>query len=109
MSKKRKKPLVMIGHNGIPCPRCGRPTQIREHRQITAEHRAQPFYYSPWFRCMHADCKTTLIMLEEYRVWNDNDRGEQGRRLELDSEQLGEAFDPIDRANNQRDKVAPWE
>jgi hypothetical protein len=30
----------VVGMNGDPCPRCGEPTQIREHTEITAKHLA---------------------------------------------------------------------
>ena len=62
----------VIGHDGRPCPRCERPTDIYEHAEITKKHRKQPFYYSRWFVCTHKDCKTTNIMLEEFKVWNKN-------------------------------------
>jgi hypothetical protein len=60
---------VIVPGPGIPCPRCGRPTQIREHRTITERHRRQPYYFTRWFRCMHRACHTTLIMCNEYKVW----------------------------------------
>jgi len=63
----------IVSEDGVPCPRCGRPTQIREHVEIKPKHRAQPFYYSRWYNCAHDDCATTLIMREEFKVWNDND------------------------------------
>jgi hypothetical protein len=53
---------------GIPCPRCGRPTQIREHSQITERHRRQAYYFTRWFRCMSGDCPTTLIMRAQFKV-----------------------------------------
>jgi hypothetical protein len=28
-----------------------------------------PFYYSRWYRCMNAECQTTLIMPNEFRVY----------------------------------------
>jgi hypothetical protein len=31
----------VVGMNGDPCPRCGEPTQIREHTEITAKDLAQ--------------------------------------------------------------------
>jgi hypothetical protein len=65
---KRKNHVVVPGL-GPACPRCRRPTQIREHRSITAKHLRQPFYYTRWYRCMHRDCATTLIMPERFKVW----------------------------------------
>jgi transposase len=37
--KKNKRYLIVAG-DGDPCPRCGKPTQIREHDAITAKHLA---------------------------------------------------------------------
>jgi hypothetical protein len=31
----------VVGLNGNPCLRCGKPTQIREHTEITAKHLSQ--------------------------------------------------------------------
>jgi hypothetical protein len=61
--------FVVVPGAGIPCPRCRRPTQIREHGQITERHRRQPYYFTRWFRCMHRDCHTTLIMSNQFKVW----------------------------------------
>jgi hypothetical protein len=43
---------------------------------ITAELLEQPYYYRQWFYCHTADCKTTLIMRDEDRVFT-----EAGHRL----------------------------
>jgi hypothetical protein len=58
--------------------------EIREHDRIRAKHLRQPFYYRRWFRCMHNDCKTTLVMWDEFKVWNS----EPLRRLEAIRRQL---------------------
>lgn len=79
---------VVIDEPGIACPRCGRPTQVREHPQITTRLKNQPFFYRRWFNCMAGDCRTTLIMRDEFKVWNDNDRAEELRRLEAVKSQL---------------------
>ena len=62
----------IIAGDGIPCPRCGRPTQIREHKEVTPKQLRQPFYYARWFYCLHEDCQTRQIMRDEDMVWNDN-------------------------------------
>jgi hypothetical protein len=56
---------------GDPCPRCGEPTQIREHAAITEKHLRQPFYYSRWFCCINPHCATKEIMPHRFRVWAD--------------------------------------
>jgi hypothetical protein len=68
-------PYIIIGTNGPPCPRCRRPTQIRMHREIGAKQLRQPYYYSRWFCCTNANCKTTTYMLDEFRVWNEGSLG----------------------------------
>jgi hypothetical protein len=66
------KPRIVEGA-GIDCPRCGKPTQIREHKQVTDKQLRQPFYYSRWFCCLNRKCRTTLVMMDEHKVWNEND------------------------------------
>ena len=61
--------------DGPPCPRCHQPTEIREHKAITAKQLAQPFYYSRWFKCLNGSCHTTLIMPEEFKVYRDSGVG----------------------------------
>ena len=65
---KRKIRHVVVGENGDPCPRCGKPTEIRTHPAITGKHLAQPFYYSRWFYCLNPDCRTKQIMPDRYMV-----------------------------------------
>jgi hypothetical protein len=61
---------VIVGSTGDPCPRCGRATEIREHRYITAKELRRPFYYSRWFFCRNPRCKTSTVVLPEHKVWN---------------------------------------
>lgn len=68
-SKKQRH--VVVGENGDPCPRCGKPTEIRTHPEITEKHLRQPFYYSRWFYCLNPDCRTKQIMPDRYMVWPD--------------------------------------
>lgn len=64
-----KTKCKIVPGEGDMCHRCGQPTQIREHKEITAKQLNQPFYYSRWFNCTNPQCKTTLIMPERYRVF----------------------------------------
>jgi len=75
---------VVIGEAGPPCPRCGRPMQIRKHRRIGSKQLRQPYYFRLWFYCTHRRCKTTTVVREEFKVWN----GDLGRRLEAIEKQL---------------------
>lgn len=68
-SKRAKSYVVISDDGGVPCPRCGRPTQVREHAAITDKLLRQPYYFSRWFRCLYRDCKVTLIMVEKYKVY----------------------------------------
>ena len=69
MSKYHFNRIVIAG-DGDPCPRCGMAMAIYEHPQVTRHERVRPFYYSRWFRCTNAECKTTTVMPDRYRVWN---------------------------------------
>jgi hypothetical protein len=80
MSKKGKNRQIVDGE-GDPCPRCGQPTEIREHKAITEKELRRPFYYSRWFNCTNPHCKTTLIVPERYVVWNDNEAAHALRQL----------------------------
>ena len=73
---ERKRPAMarnmkIIGIDGPPC-RCGCPTEIRERKRITGKELARPFYYTRWYNCRNRDCTTTLIMPDEFKVWNAN-------------------------------------
>jgi hypothetical protein len=59
---------IAVEGEGDPCPRCGRPMQIREHCRITEKQLRQPFYYSRWFLCCNPRCRTTLFMPERFKV-----------------------------------------
>ena len=73
--RNEKSGHVVVPGAGVPCPRCGRPTQIREHARITEKHLAQPYYFTRWFRCLHGDCVTKSVMVEKFKVWRgDGDR-----------------------------------
>jgi hypothetical protein len=80
-TKKRKwcgKNTVVVDGAGDPCPRCYRPMQIREHGDVNGQKlAAQPFFYTRWFCCMYADCKTNMVMPDRYKVekptvWGDS-------------------------------------
>jgi hypothetical protein len=66
------KNMKIGSFDGPPCPRCGCPTEIREHERITEKELAKPFYYSRWYYCQNRDCKTTTIMPDEFKVRNEN-------------------------------------
>jgi len=42
--------------------------QIREHRRITPGLLAKPYYFRRWYLCTHRDCKTKLVMRDEFKV-----------------------------------------
>jgi hypothetical protein len=67
----------IVSLDGLPCPRCGRPTEIREHERVTEKELAQPFYYSRWYNCPNRSCKTKVITAPEFMVWNER----QAQRL----------------------------
>lgn len=61
---------IRLNEIGPSCPRCGKPTKVCAHRTITSKQLKQPFFYSKWYKCTNELCKTTLIMPEEFRVFN---------------------------------------
>jgi len=66
MSKRNYR---IIPGAGDICPRCKQATQIREHIEITAKQLRGPFYFYRWFNCTNAQCQTTLIMREQFKVY----------------------------------------
>jgi hypothetical protein len=56
---------VVIPGDGDPCPRCGKPMQIREYAFKEKQERRASFY-TRWFCCMNETCKTTLVMPSRY-------------------------------------------
>ena len=68
--RQRKKDYVVAGNDGEGCPRCGQPTEIREHAAITEKLLQQPSYYSRWFYCINPNCKMERIMPRHFLVWN---------------------------------------
>jgi hypothetical protein len=65
--KRKQRKSIAIPGEGDPCPRCGKPMQIREYEGVDAKQLAQPFL-SRWFCCMNKTCKTTLVMPARYKV-----------------------------------------
>jgi hypothetical protein len=61
---------VVVGSSGDPCPRCGRHTEVRQHPSVTDKQLRRPFYFRQWFYCRNRRCKTTVVVLPEYRVFN---------------------------------------
>lgn len=76
--------MKIIDGAGVACPRCGRRTQIREHVKITERELRQPFYFSRWFNCTNPHCRTTIFMLEEYKVYPPEDHKEEHKDVALE-------------------------
>lgn len=72
MSNRRKRRRV-LDEKGPPCPRCTRLMQVREHKEVSERELRRPFYYSRWYRCMNGNCKTTLVMPPEFRIFPPRD------------------------------------
>ena len=68
-----KRRTRIVPGKGIACPRCGRPTQIHEHANIGVKQRRQRYYFRRWFCCPHENCKTKLVMRDEFKVMNDHE------------------------------------
>jgi hypothetical protein len=111
----------VVGYDGPNCPRCGRFTEIREHREIRPKQLKQPFYYARWFYCVNTDCQTTLIMQDQYRVWSKTWHKKKAwkkkrRQQEVKTSPL--SFSPrlkkgddivMDVLRASSDEKAPWE
>lgn len=82
----RKMKSVIVSYDGPLCHRCKHPTAVYEHSRITQKHLRSKCYYTRWFRCLNKKCKTTLIMPEEFRVWNQTK--EESERLQQILDQL---------------------
>jgi hypothetical protein len=61
---------IVIPGKGDPCPRCGQATEIREHKCIGARELRRPWYYARWFYCVNPRCRTTVIVVDRYKVFN---------------------------------------
>lgn len=70
MGRKKSCSIIVEG-DGPPCPRCEGPTEIHQHFTISAKILAQPFYYSEWYFCANDECKTTLIMPDNKKVFRE--------------------------------------
>jgi len=73
----KKQRYMVMGADGVPCPRCALPTEIRQHAEITAKHLRQPYFFSRWFYCRNPDCPVTIHMQEEFKVWNGKNAAAQ--------------------------------
>lgn len=58
---------------GPRCLRCGKPTSVWHHHEVTQKMKRQPFYYRYWYRCDNEACKTTQIMPLDGRVMNQRE------------------------------------
>jgi hypothetical protein len=83
----------IIAFDGPPCPRCGQPTQVREHKAIRARELRRPFYYSKWFYCANPRCATNTILPPAYCVFPEKPLTEMYLRLRAIKKQLGEDED----------------
>jgi hypothetical protein len=59
----------VVGNDGEPCPRCGRPTEVREHADITEKLLRQRYYFRRWFHCTNRRCKVSTHVNPAYRVF----------------------------------------
>ena len=112
----KKKRSVVVEGDGDPCPRCGQPTQLREHVEVTAKHLAQPFYYRRWFNCTNRNCRTKLIMPNRYVVWNGKPKWDWlEKKKSGNSPECGSEAEPVvwgdtwDDVAPQQNEPPPWE
>lgn len=72
-SAERRVKVRVVPGDSIDCPRCGHPTEIREHVEITPKMLRQQCYYRRWYCCMNPDCRTSVITCEADRVMVEPD------------------------------------
>ena len=54
--------------------------QIRKHDSVSRKRQAQLYFYDYWYVCVHEGCKTSTVLDEKYRIWNNNRVGHRVRR-----------------------------
>lgn len=69
----RKANFKIVARNGPACPRCGAPTQVREHKRVGQRELSKLFYFSKWFFCANPHCVTNTILPPAYRVYPQRD------------------------------------
>jgi hypothetical protein len=47
--------------------------EIRQHDKIGQKQLRRPFYYARWYCCSYPDCRTTLVMPPEFRIFTAAD------------------------------------
>ena len=101
----------VLGNDGEPCPRCGRPSQIREHKVITKRLLQQPYYFSRWFYCLYHDCQTQTFMLEEYKVHNHLGpmNPESIKTIIWDDAKTAVVPSSVPQAQSEAHEKPPWE
>lgn len=106
MSKKSKN-MKIVGLDGPPCHRCGRPTEIREHERITEKELARPFYYGRWYNCPNNSCDTKIIHADEFKVWNKNKAQHPPEVVTTPTEHRDSAPEVLDQVS--AGDLPPWE
>jgi hypothetical protein len=67
---------------------------VREHERIGPKQLARPFYYSRWYCCLNRNCKTKLIMPEEFKVWTAVDALHPGDDVVMDELVISQSASP---------------
>lgn len=71
-AKAGTAPKIVKESGGIPCPRCGQPTEIRTHARITPKLKRKT-YYRRWYYCVNPNCRTKGVYRDEDRSDVDED------------------------------------
>jgi hypothetical protein len=62
------------------CPTCKLKVEAREHAEITNTQLNKPFYFSKWYYCSNSDCRTKLVMDDQFKVRNAHHRRKMSRK-----------------------------
>jgi len=112
LGRGKKSTSVLVEGIGDECPRCGEPTEIREHVAITEKQLNQSIYYSRWFNCTNKKCRTTLIMPDRFKVFNKKKMEEVKHTPLSDSYLLffnDVGFDLLETSSEAYNGKPPWE
>jgi uncharacterized protein with PIN domain len=85
---KKNKSSVSIGE-GQNCPKCFKPMERREHRNITDKILRQPYYYSEWDICKPCG---HIQHYEHKKVFNNNEKTKEFLRKRAELEEYNNRF-----------------
>ena len=62
--------------------------QVRTHTHLKEKQLRQPYFFSKWFYCVYRDCPVKQHMVEQYKVYNRNEKAAYVKMAKEQQEQL---------------------